>query len=56
MVQGSRIDGGGRCTVIAIRDRRHQGWMLCPHGDAGLGVLLAADAAQALADRLGGRS
>ncbi|MGH3932757.1 MAG: hypothetical protein ACRDTF_22600 [Pseudonocardiaceae bacterium] len=53
-VEGSRIDGGGPCTVIAIRDRSRQGWVLYPHGDAGLGVLIAFDAARALANRLSG--
>lgn len=52
VVEGRRIDGGGQCTVIVIRDRRHDGWVFYPHGDAGLGVLLAADAVQVLTDRL----
>lgn len=56
VVQGYRIDGSGRCTVIAIRDRRRYGWVLYPHGENGLEVLLADEAAQSLADRLGGRS
>lgn len=55
-VEGRRIDGSGRCTVIAIRDRRRQGWVLYPHGETGLGVLLAAEAARTLAERLGGPS
>lgn len=55
-VEGSRIDGSGRCTVIAIRDRRRHGWVLYPHGQTGLGVLIPYGAAQSLADRLGGRS
>lgn len=48
-VEGRRIDGGGACTVIALRDRRRRGWVLYPHGVAGLGVLLAEDAAHTLA-------
>jgi hypothetical protein len=55
-VEGRRIDGSGACTVIAIRDRRRQGWVIYPHGDAGLGVFIAYDAAHALANRIGGPS
>lgn len=55
-VEGCRIDGSGPCTVVVIRDRRRHGWVLYPHGEAGLGVLIADEAAQSLADRLGGRS
>ncbi|HEY2762484.1 MAG TPA: hypothetical protein VGJ13_00480 [Pseudonocardiaceae bacterium] len=54
-VEGRRIDGGGACTVIAIRDRRRRGWVLYPHGETGLAVLIADDAVQALAGRFGGR-
>lgn len=53
-VEGRRIDGSGVCTVIAIRDRRRDGWVLYPHGMAGLGVLIADDAAHTLANRIGG--
>ncbi|MGH3938116.1 MAG: hypothetical protein ACRDTG_05700 [Pseudonocardiaceae bacterium] len=53
-VEGRRIDGSGACTVIAIRDRQEPGWVLYPHGDAGLGVLLADAAAHTLAHRIGG--
>lgn len=53
-VEGRRIDGGGRCTVIAIRDRRRHGWVLYPHGETGLGVLIAYGDAHALAERIGG--
>lgn len=56
VVEGLRIDGGRRCTVIAIRDRPRHGRVLYPHGETGLGVLLAGEAAQSLADHLGGRS
>lgn len=52
-VEGRRIDGSGLCNVVAIRDRRRRGWVLYPHGVAGLGVLLADDAARMLADRIG---
>lgn len=45
--------GSGACTVIAIRDRKRHGWVLYPHGVAGLGVLIADDAAHLLADRIG---
>lgn len=55
VVQGRRIDGSGQCTVIVIRDRKRHGWVLYPHGAAALGVLIAADVAHTLADRLGGR-
>lgn len=51
-VEGRRIDGSGRCTVIAIRDRQRHGWVLYPHGVAGLGVLIADDDAHTLADRI----
>lgn len=53
-VEGRRIDGGGACTVIAIRDWRRRGWVLYPHGVAGLGVLLAEDAAYTLAGYISG--
>lgn len=52
-VEGRRIDGTGPCTVVAIRDRQRHGWVLYPHGLASLGVLIADDAAHALADRIG---
>lgn len=53
-VEGRRIDGSGRCTVIAIRDRRRHGWVLYPHGETGLGVLIAYSDARSLAERIGG--
>lgn len=52
-VEGRRIDGSGQCTVVAIRDRRRRGWVLYPHGVAGLGVLIADDAASTLAGHIG---
>lgn len=52
-VEGRRIDGGGQCTVVAIRDRQRHGWVLYPHGLASLGVLIADDAARVLAARIG---
>lgn len=55
-VEGRRIDGSGQCTVIAIRDRMRHGWVLYPHGMAGLGVLIADDAAHTLADHISGPS
>ncbi|MGI9063642.1 MAG: hypothetical protein ACR2FQ_07545 [Pseudonocardiaceae bacterium] len=55
-MEGRRIDGSGQCTVIVIRDRRRHGWVLYPHGEAGLGVLIADAAAHTLADRIGGPS
>lgn len=55
-VEGRRIDGSGSCAVIAIRDRRRHGWVLYPHGVAGLGVLIADDAAHTLAGHIGGPS
>lgn len=51
-VEGRLIDGGAACTVIAIRDRRRRGWVLYPHGVAGLGVLIGDDAARTLASRI----
>ncbi|HEY3894326.1 MAG TPA: hypothetical protein VGL88_03050 [Pseudonocardiaceae bacterium] len=54
-VEGRRIDGSGQCTVVAIRDRGRRGWVLYPHGVAGLGVLIADDAAHALAGHIGSR-
>lgn len=54
-VEGRRIDGSGQCTVVAIRDRKRGGWVLYPHGMAGLGVLIADEAARTLAGRIGGR-
>lgn len=54
-VEGRRIDGSGCCTVIVIRDRRRGGWVLYPHGVTGLGVLIAIEAAQVLADRFAGK-
>ncbi len=53
-VEGDRIDGSGQCNVVAIRDRKRRGWVLYPHGVAGLGVLIADDAARTLAGRIGG--
>ncbi len=55
-VEGHLIDGSGACTVIAIRDWKRSGWVLYPHGVAGLGVLITDDAARTLAKRLGHRS
>lgn len=52
-VVGSRIDGSGQCTVIAIRDRCRRGWVLYPHGETGLGVLIADGDAHTLAERIG---
>ncbi len=53
-VEGRRIDGSGQCNVVVIRDRKHRGWVLYPHGMAGLGVLIADEAARTLAGRIGG--
>ncbi len=55
-VGGRRIDGSGECNVVAIRDREHRGWVLYPHGLAGLGVLIADEAARTLAGRIGSPS
>jgi hypothetical protein len=55
-VEGRRIDGSGQCNVVAIRDRKRRGWVLYPHGMAGLGVLIAEDAARILAGRIGDSS
>jgi hypothetical protein len=55
-VEGRRIDGSGLCNVVAIRDRKRRGWVLYPHGVAGLGVLIADDAARTLAGCIGGPS
>jgi hypothetical protein len=52
-VEGRRIDGSGACTVVAIRDWKRGGWVLYPHGVAGLGVLITDDAAHTLAKRIG---
>lgn len=52
-MEGRRIDGSGACTVVAIRDWQRGGWVLYPHGAAGLGVLIADDAARMLATRIG---
>jgi len=52
-VEGFLIDGSGLCNVVAIRDRKRRGWVLYPHGMAGLGVLIADDAARTLAGRIG---
>lgn len=51
-VEGWRLDGSGPCTVIAIRDRTEPGWVLYPHGDPGLAVMLPDLAAHTLAERL----
>ena len=55
VVEGRCIDGGGVCTVVAIRDRKRGGWVLYPHGVAGLGVLIADAAARTLANHIGRR-
>ncbi|MGH3868027.1 MAG: hypothetical protein ACRDQ4_18260 [Pseudonocardiaceae bacterium] len=52
-MEGHLIDGSGACTVIAIRDWKRSGWVLYPHGVAGLGVLITNDAARTLAKRIG---
>lgn len=54
-VEGSRIDGSGQCTVVAIRNRRRRGRVLYPPGVADFGVLIAEDAAHALAGHIGAR-
>lgn len=54
-MEGQRIDGSGPCTVVAIRDRRRRGWVLYPHGVAGLGVLIADAAAHTLGGQIGGQ-
>lgn len=56
VVKGLRIDGGGDCSVVVIRDRRRRGWVLYPHGVASFGVLIAGDAARTLAARIGDSS
>lgn len=53
-VEGRRIDGSGQCTLIVIRDRKRRGWVLYPHGVAGLGVIIDDDATYTLAGRIGG--
>lgn len=55
-MEGRRIDGSGQCTVVAIRDRGRRGWVLYPHGVTGFGVLIADDAAHALAGHIGSPS
>lgn len=52
VVEGRRIDGSGACTLIAIHDPKQHGWVLYPHGDTGLAVLIAYAAAHTLAHRL----
>lgn len=56
MVEGRRIGGNSACTIIAIRDRHHHGWVPYPPGKAGLGLLFADEATPSLADLIGGRS
>ncbi|MGH3524679.1 MAG: hypothetical protein ACRDU4_18095 [Mycobacterium sp.] len=53
-MEGRLLDGGRVCTVIAIRDQKRRGWVLYPHGVAGLGVLIAEEDARTLASHIGG--
>ncbi len=50
---GHRIDltggGGGPCTVLIVREVGGDGWVLYPHGVAGLAVELSGADAEALA-------
>lgn len=48
-VVGRRVDENDTCTVVMIRSPKPRGWVLYPHGDAGLGVFLPDDAATEIA-------
>jgi hypothetical protein len=55
-VKGVRIDASDQCDVAATRDWKRRGWVLYLHGVAGLGVLIDAAAARALARGIGDSS
>jgi len=40
VVEGKLVDGGGLCTIIAVR-KRTGGWAFYPHGAGKLGVELS---------------
>lgn len=46
-VEGRLVNGGGACTVVLIRDPA--GWVMYPHGSAGMGVRIAAPDAAVMA-------
>lgn len=51
-VEGRLVNGDGTCTVLIIRE--HGGWVLYPHGAAGMAVRIAdPDAATLAATILG---
>lgn len=46
VVEGRLADGGGLCTLVAVRYRSPRCWILYPHGVGKFGVVLSeADAA-----------
>ncbi len=53
VVAGRRLDGD-TCTLILIQDRARRGWVLYPHGAAGLGVRVSDADAHTLADHIHG--
>ncbi|MCA1703406.1 MAG: hypothetical protein LC808_09155 [Actinobacteria bacterium] len=49
-VVGMLVDGGGRCTVVAVHHRSPRRWVLYPHGVDKLGVELSEEGATELAE------
>ena len=53
-VTGRLLDGGGPCTVILIRDPKHAGWVLYPHGMTGMAVRITHGEALRVAQQITG--
>ncbi|HEX2289598.1 MAG TPA: hypothetical protein VHH53_05260 [Pseudonocardiaceae bacterium] len=49
VVEGRLTDGGGLCTLVAVRYRSPRCWILYPHGASKLGVVLGEQDAAILA-------
>jgi hypothetical protein len=56
-IEATLLDGGGRCTVVAVHYFSPRRWILYPHGAGKLGVVLSEQNAATLAQGLaqGGR-
>jgi hypothetical protein len=50
VVAGMLVDGGGRCTVVAVHYRSPRRWVLYPHGVEKWGVALSDEDAAVLAE------
>lgn len=52
VVEGRLADGGSLCTLVAVRYRSPQYWILYPHGVGKLGVVLSEEDAAILAQAI----